>query len=307
MSLIIGRIEGNKLQIHSDSKLTDKDAAKDSPLCSVLKSLIIFPNLVISYAGWVGYAEIALENIFKIFRKNQSIGLDEILVTLHNANVESKDKTEFAIAQIYNKEEYYFYKISGGKISRNSDYFWLGDIDGYNLYQEVYHNKKKNGESTFSAMHSAFETVISSPQIPSVDHYHIYIQVDHKIDPGNSVFTYVMHSKIEIGSQVIKMDKKNKYFPIPLGNTANGSHGISYLSTLSPQKHGIAIHYIHGNFGIFFCPQVNLNQGIVISDVSGLEFAEKITKDYNIPVGGFIRHGETALKLIDTRSLLKDE
>ncbi len=92
-----------------------------------------------------------------------------------------------------------------------------------------------------------------------------------------------------------------------MGSTENGSHGLSYLATVSNTHHGIAIHYTHGGFGILYCPQLNYQKGILLQNVNGEEIVAKIKDEANFDLRGFILQEDGAIKFIDTRDCLKDK
>lgn len=103
-------------------------------------------------------------------------------------------------------------------------------------------------------------------------------------------------------AQPIRFEAQGQLQPVHLGTTAGGSYGISYLSTASPNYHGVAIHFTHGDFGVLFCPQLDF-KGILIKGVAGREFVERINREYNVPLRGMIRMSDAAIQYVDTRDL----
>lgn len=64
MTLIVSRIENRQMKIISDSKITDKNAVRNNPLAGNLKSFILSPQLSVSFAGKVYFAEKFLSLFF---------------------------------------------------------------------------------------------------------------------------------------------------------------------------------------------------------------------------------------------------
>lgn len=297
MTLIVARIIDNNIYIESDSKVNDPKLVQSDPLCGLLKTLILHPFVCISFAGAVHYAEIALKRFFDEKIEN----IDQLLDMLLEINEESKNETDFIITTILGKIPKLF-KISNRKIERDLLNASIGDHEGFELYQEVYH-KLDDKILPQEKMKLAFKSVVNNSGIETIGHFHISTALDYKIEPSHPVFLYQEKTEIQITEpQEIKIEKKGEWASIPLGTTAGGSHGLSYLVTVSPDYHGVAIHYTHGNFGVLFCPQLEFS-GTVIKDVDGKEFVEKIKQKYGISLRGIIKNSDTSLQLIDSRDL----
>ncbi len=147
-------------------------------------------------------------------------------------------------------------------------------------------------------MQNAFKKIIENSKIKSIGDYHITARTDSKICPWKKVFSYI--EKFEIYVWWSQKIKGGELTSLQLWTVANGSHWISYFRTISEKYHWVAIHYIHGNFWILFCPQINLNKWVLIKDVSGKEFIDKIKDDYNLPLMGFMRNSDTSMQLVNT-------
>lgn len=297
MTLVVARATADNIYIESDSKITDERLVRSDPLCGVLKTIIYHPFLCISFSGNVALAEIAIKRLV-----NQKLNeLDQILNTLLRANIDSKNTTDFIVASIIRKIPRLF-RVSNGTIERDLKSVWIGDHDGFELYQANYHELNET-LPTKDRMLQAFKRVIDDSSIPTIGDFHVSTSVDHEINPGHPVFRYRLKTEVIVTEpQTISIPENGTWVNIPLGTTEGGSHGLSYLTTVSPLYHGIAIHFTHGNFGALFCPQLNFN-GILIKNVSGQEFADQIKNDYCIPLHGFIIDANDSFKLIDTRDL----
>ncbi len=301
VTLVVGKLQNDKIYIESDSRITDPNIAKASPLCGLMKTLILHPFICMSFAGQVVYAEDALKEYFDNKIDDDLESLLSILQTITKA---SGGQTDFAVASVLNNVPKLF-KVSNGRIDRDIMNFWLGDIDGFEYYQRCFHEIDKT-ISEQDRMRSAFNQVIQNESITTIGDYHFGTYLDFQIAPPHAVFLHKLKVEIQVTQpQEIKIKEAGKFEPIPLGTVAGGSHGLSYLNTVSPDFHGVAIHYTHGNFGILFCPQLSF-KGIILKHLSGLEFVLKIKEKYNIPLQGFIKRSATAIQLIDTRFPIKD-
>ncbi|MCK5311852.1 MAG: hypothetical protein KAJ62_07075 [Desulfobacteraceae bacterium] len=297
MTLVVARIVEENIYIESDSKITDERLVRSDPLCGLLKTLILHPFICVSFAGNVHFAELALKKFF-----DQRIGDINILLSmLREINLESDNSTDFIVATILGRVPRLF-KVSDGTVTKDIEHAWIGDHEGFEIYQKETHSIDDDIPLK-DKMQKAFRSVIDNSDLTTIGDFHISTSLNHKINPGHPVFLHDLKIEIDITEpQTIRFKKKSEPQPIPLGTTAGGSHGISYLNTVSPEFHGVAIHFTHGNFGVLFCPQLDL-KGIIINNVKGRDFVDKINYEFNIPLQGFIKMNDTAIQYVDTRNL----
>ncbi len=297
MTLVVARIDSEKIFIESDSKITDDRLVRSDPLCGLMKTLILNPLLCISFAGKVYYAELAIKRFFE----NKIESINTLLNMLLGVNTESEDSTDFIVATIHGRVPRLF-KVSNGEVTKNIQNAWIGDQEGFEIYQREFHAQEVEMPLK-DKMRKSFRTVIDSAEVDSIGDFHISTELNHEICPDHPVFLHALKIEIEVTEpQTIQLEGKGQYKPIPLGTTAGGSHGLSYLITVSPNYHGVAIHFTHGNFGVLFCPQLDF-KGILISGVEGREFVEYIKNKYNIPLQGFVKMNDSAVQYLDTRDL----
>jgi len=304
MTLIVGRIVNEKIYIESDTKITDDSSAKDNPLLGSLKIIIFHPFISLTFAGKLYFAERAVKEILS-HNKLRIKDILDILLTFNNESIKTSGgnpdlETDFVLAVIENKKPRLF-KIVGGELEADIESFWLGDKRAFNIYQRHFHKLKEENNELERCMHNAFESVIEDDSINTVGNFQISMHVDDNIAPNEKVFLYSLKTEISIVEpQSIHCKEANKYYPVPLGTTGGGAYGISYLVSVSPNLHGVALHFLYGNFGVLFCPQLNF-EGIIIKNVNGKEFASELKKRYNLPLRGFIKLDETKIQYIDTR------
>lgn len=283
MTLVVGRIEGKNIFIESDSKISDENLAKHNPLYGMLKTIIISPFLCISFASNnINFVEDALKSFFEKtdWSADKLSNIDTLLNMLLAVNKKSNNTTDFALASITNGEPMLF-KISNGIIERGITHFWLGNINGFNIYQREYLSLDEN-ISIEQKMQLAFEKVINEPSLTDIGDFHISTYVEEKI-ASIPVFLYrIKVISIMTESSLITFNKANESVPVPIiGTAAGGSFAISYFTTVTPNFHGVAIHFFQGNLGVLFCPQLPSYDLCLKSDGSEIE-KEKIYFNKNI-------------------------
>lgn len=298
MTLVVARIENQNIYIESDSKITDENAIRSNPLCGLLKTLILHPCVCVSFAGNVHYAEQAINRFFQNNKFDNILPLIQLLV---EANIESGNTVDFIVATI-NGRVPRLYKITDGTLEQDISNAWIGDHDGFSVYQKGFIFQEE-GIDIKDRMRNAFKAVVQDPSIETIGDFHMSTSIDRDINPAHPVFLHSLKVEIEVTEpQTIKFEEKGECKPVPLGTAAGGAHGVSYLVTVCPEFHGVAIHFTHGNFGVLFCPQISFNT-ITIRDVDGGEFVERIKDQYGIPLRGFIKTNDSAIQFIDNREL----
>lgn len=312
MTLVVSKIINNKLYVESDSLLTNYDHInktydKQPPFCSILKSAIISCKLCISYAGKVKHAEKALKECLK--KSNYSV--QDIMNILLKNNKESNNETYFAMG-IITPNGIKQCKITNGKVQDYTDsLLWLGSPSAFKIFEKIYNKLINTKNDSPEHLKSAFRTVIKDEKIDTVDHFQISIRSD-TLTNGEIVFSYSPHLEMKLNTQkTIKIEKAGTKVPIPIDDPKKEISGISYFTTpplsIPLTHHGIAIHYLSKNIGIFFCPQLRLVgdtfeiiQGITYKETSE-NFLKQIKTKYKIRLAGFVESQDfLGMKLIDS-------
>jgi hypothetical protein len=293
MTLIVSRIEKKQIKIISDSKITDKNAVRNNPLLGNLKSFILSPQLSVSFAGNVFFAE----KFLSIYYSKKIRTLQELKICCLALNNESNDETDFLIASLTDKPN--LHKISGRKIIDNLENAWIGDKIGFEKYQESFHNDKSEN-NVFTKMNSAFKKVIEDEQIESISDFQIEIDTVYQESLNADFFIYAMNMSMNFAPQTLSF-KSGERKSIPFGGAEIGGFGSSYLRSIDFLKPAIAIHFPQGKFGVLFCPLINYNKAIVIKEDDGENFANFIKEKYGVHLEGLVSANGNAIKLIVTR------
>lgn len=273
MTLIVARIYGEKILILSDTKVSDPFTIRRSPLEGVLKVILPNPHLAIAYAGVIAFAESAIKRTLHF----DSIPIGDVISLLEKVNKESNEQTEFVVASLQGNPR--LYKISGGSTEGDLSSAWLGSHLGFTRYQREY-AATPEANPTPERMAEAFERVLSSESIEDVGGYRIAVQVHPDISPPMLVY----HMRLSSHNPE-EFSVSNDWTPMPLGTAAGGAFCLSLLRTLNLKRHGVALHFFPGNFGILLCPQISF-QPIHFGDVNPSEFIQTIKRNYDLTLEG---------------------
>lgn len=296
MSLVICKKFNNKLYVESDSRITDINSARKESLYGVIKTVILHPKISISYAGNIYIAERAILEIFAF--KKLTIGY--LLETLLRYNKDNNNSVEFILAIISHNAASEIIRIKNFSVERNLEAAWIGDIDGFNLFQKQFHNKRQSGKNELDAFREAFAFVVDNPEVQTVGDFQIST---HTIasTTGHSRFLYAEKFGILSNeSQTFKLTKENNKFIIPWGTAEGGSFGVSYSVSVMPNHYAVGLYFTHGNFGVLFCPRLGF-EGIIFSKTSNMNFLHAVNTQYKIPLRGFVMRDNTAMQLVDMR------
>ena len=282
MTLVVGRITQGGIRVDSDSRITDPNIAsnRNNIFSGLLKTIILNPNISVSYAGAVDTAQKAIEQLYQL----EKFEINEIKKILLKINSESDCETDFLIASLENQP--LLYKISDNKIDVSNTFQWIGDIEGFNLFQkEFFPNLKSQDPKHISSVHSsAFDKVIENDKVKSVGGFHITV---HRTNFG---LEYLFKMTLKMGrSETMRLKQGSNI--IPWGNAGTGTFSSSYLKSDNPFRPAIGIHFPIGNFGTLYFPLLS-RKIIIYKDVNGFEFAEKVKSDYEIKLIGIIKNGD---------------
>lgn len=287
MTLIVGRICQGSLRVDSDSRITDPNVAsnKNNIFSGLLKSIVLSPDLSISYAGGVDTAQKAIETIYSLKAFNIAIVKAELLRIHRNSDME----TDFLIASIENRP--LLYKISDGKVDVSNTTQWIGDLDGFDYYQRQFlPNLKSFEQKHISSVHEkAFTSVIENEKISSIGGFHVTVfRSEHGL-------RYLGKMTLNMGRSTT-VTAKQGINHIPWGSAETGAYSCSYLISENPFKPAIGIHFAMGNFGTLYYPRLT-RKVLLFKNVNPFEFVEKIKNEYNVVLSGMIKNGGLMMRI----------
>src|SRR6185436_4863333 len=274
MSLVVSKIIDNKIEIESDSRITDINEAKKESIYGVLKSIIVYPQLCISFAGSIYLAEKAIKEIYD----NEIITFPHLIETLLRYNSD-ENRVEFIMSSLKNNKPIII-KISNKKVEAGLTSAWIGDLDGFNDFQKNFHELKSSGKSDKDSFTNAFSKVVENPNIPTVGDFQVSTITEIGTH-GEFFFRYFEKFMLILGEpQTFTVSGgKETRMTMSWGTAAGGSFGFCYFVSVTPFKNAIAYYFVHGNFGVLFYPKLSF-QGIVIKNKSNMEFLEYINEKY---------------------------
>lgn len=283
MTLVVGRIIQSGIRVDSDSKITDPNIVsnRNNIFSGILKTIILNPNISVSYAGGVETAQKAIEELYAL----NTFEINKVKSLLLKINMESEYDTDFLIASLENQP--LLYKISNGKIEPSNTFHWIGDINGFNLFQKEFLPKLNSFDPKhITTIHSnAFEKVIENGEIESVGGFHITV---HRTKFG---LEYLFKMKIITGQPTSVTLIGNDTKTIPFGNAQTGAFSFSYLKSDNPFLPAIGIHFPMGNFGTLYFPKIS-RKIIFFKKVDPFEFAEIVKTEYKINLTGVVKNGD---------------
>lgn len=289
MTLVVGRIENEKIKFISDSKVTDQNSVRNNVLSGNLKSWILTPSLCVSFAGNTFYAEKFLSDYYD--KKIKTV--QDLLLYLLKLNNESNDETDFCVGTLFNNAPK-LYKISGRRIEDNLKTIWIGDRIAFNKYQETYHETES--DNPFDKMEKAFSVVVNDGTIDTVSDFQISSVTVYHEGLQSLMFIYDFKTMMNFAPGTITLDSNNPRAHIPFGGPEEGGFGNSYLRSINVHTAGIAIHFPQGKFGVLFCPALNQNKAIIIKNEDGEDFANEVFKKYGIALEGLVAKDGFVLK-----------
>jgi len=164
MSLVYAkRISASEMYFIADTKFTFSTTnvnkavrhSKTEEYIGGLKLVVLHGGLIVAFAGNVHFAEKAIKGIYS---KNIDLwDIQDVSEYLSAIAVESENSTDFLVGH-YGENEVGLTKIVGDRISEEQ-VSWIGDSDGFNLFQE---NMLNQTELEIESNHSQM-MIISNP------------------------------------------------------------------------------------------------------------------------------------------------
>lgn len=287
MTLVIAKIVGDDIQIISDTKISDISLGSQNPLYGQLKTILLNPYISISFSGLPDYVQEVLEPFYhkKYPNSNSILVVNSILIKCLEINRKSDNLTNFIICITYQNQPK-IYRISNYQIEQNLTTAWIGDIIGFNKYQEFYHLSDKITE--FEKMEDAFEKVVDDSSVETVGDF--TIRVSNEEDRSGKIqFLNYQINRIRYFGPYEFVQVDNEKFMMKHSSSEKGGFGFSLFRSCNPQTPAIGFHFHVGSFGLLFFPTFNYTNGIVMLNQSdGAMFAEEIKNKYGFDVHGLL-------------------
>lgn len=278
MTLVLAKRITNGIRIFSDTKKTDLADVLKGTSRNVLKSIILNKELCICFAGLIGHAYSAIQELGRTHQQD----IDNVKNALLKANQESNDGVDFIVASL--AKEPSLIKISDGKLEEVNDQCWIGNGDAFNDYQKIFHttpaiDREDISEeeasicNTIFRMNRAFKRLVESRIHEDVGEFMIVTASSPEgfyHEPTSLSFPGSKSIQPNISAASVE-----EYF------ASIGSFGYSILTPESPGIGVIGIHFYPGNSGALFSP-LKKDQPIIYSSVSESEFIDKVHLEQEI-------------------------
>lgn len=282
MSLIVARKINNKFIVVSDTLISVRQGEGEEEKYfeykhypnrdqSVVKSILIDPQLVICFAGKNYFAEEALKKI------GNNNSLDFVLETLFEFNQKSKNTTDFIVC--FGKPHYKMFSIKNND-SKEIETGWIGDKEAFESYQSFYHldekrvqlyanttslrierlpnDFSKEEEDVYLKMKKSLIGVIEDPSVNSVGGFIIPIVYEEN---QFQYIGYMYNFRKPIESDEIE---------ISWGNASDGGFSTNLLNS---KKSLVALHFFQGHLGVIYEREGNgLIYPTLISDMDEIDF-----------------------------------
>lgn len=302
MTIVIAKKFDDSITILSDTKVTydekrvplDRKSMRSSPMDGVLKTIILYSDVCISFAG---DTKIAC-NIIKEFKNQLDTNVDlkqnwsaqKCAELLHQQTLKHAADVEFILCVTNEGEadpKQFIYKISKETSKdqiADAPSAWIGDVGAFGEFQKIFHPKREQEEEK-SAFSSAFHSLVQQDKIPGIGDFVITTTYDKEYG-----FRYRTRFWSKLTIEVPKDVKPNEEITMGTGTAAKGDYHEVYFESMYFCDPAVAIFFPIGNFGIFFYAPEALNnegRGVIIKNVDESGFLEEIGIRYKIPLYGF--------------------
>lgn len=259
MSLIVARKFKGHIFVVSDTKLTYPDKEKNTPEHGLIKSINVTPNISISFAGDISYAEEALKQI------QLSTDINHISEIILNTHCDSNQKTDFIIAVVGNDEPSIFVFRKGEKTKTETA--WIGSSDGFDCFQKYFHDPESvpttQGEITtlqitkmpdvedkevrefYSALFSAMRGVIEDSSVKEVGGFVVPVLNEN----GNFIYGSYAHCFRQPIDAEQEIPKNGQWATVQWGSAADGAFAVNFAGG---KEKVVAIHFYQGNLGVIY-------------------------------------------------------
>jgi len=307
----------DKIITVSDTKLTYEHLDRNNPKDGTIKSIIITPQISVSYAGDIHFAELALKGI------GTNSDVDFIKRTLLSFHISSDLNTDFILSKGGKTPCLYVFK-NGEMTKATID--WIGSSEGFNRFQKAF-NDPTNGpiiegvnfniikmpdefdhnfNEVTEKMIFAMKEVIEDTTIPEVGGFFVCTSFNEQ------KFKYINYISLFRNPIEIKtFDESKGWNVIDFSSVKEGAFSVNFLESESDT---LAIHFFHGNIGLIYKRENNglLNPEVIV-DVDEIDFSEYLNNCTDLRFGITMGHnydnyaynGEQALKLNDFELAIK--
>lgn len=290
MSFIIARRFKQQFYVMGDTRLT-QNGSRINPIFGVAKSIIIHPNLCISFAGVIDYADEAIRKFIKL--ENQSLqNATDFFLQFHNS---INCKTDFIIA--YGCPNYELVLIKDGH-ANSVDTAWIGDYDAFRKYQGYFLQQTTENRAPTNSFYELILECAPANNSPTdiyskmINSYFSLITDNNTFDVGDFVIPIANDSDgfrfmdyFFTITAPIDFTAMPAEFDVPLGNAREGGYTLSVTGATYCNQRIPVLYILQPFIGILYLPNDNgIYRPIIFKSFTPNDFISKVKELYNIDI-----------------------
>ncbi len=269
MTLVAARVfNGAKVAILGDSRITfSEERTRPSPNF-VLKTVVLRPDLAVSYAGDIVRANIALQSL------DVAAPSAKLTQELLQAHLElGLNDPDFLISELSPSPR--FARIRSGVVEHDLQVAWLGNHSAFGALQEkVATSEYEDARVGWTA---AFRAIVTEGDFPDIGDFVI------ECYGGKDGFVY----KPETGCQFwpARTSTNSEFEPLHPGTAANGGYSWRLLVPREPGVGAVALYFDQGRLGVMLFPRKRETL-FRFPDVDFEDFTTEVTARFGIRLWG---------------------
>jgi hypothetical protein len=281
MSLVVAQATDEGPQIVSDTRVSFPDEKSSNFKRGTLKAIIVTRETVICFAGNVNVGLNGVRQFAKAVIAGQPV--DNLLPSLLEFASDSQRYAEFIVASA--KADSKLTRIRDRKTERELETAWIGDEDGFELFQRGRNkpldgirltsiNFLSPGAKAMSTLGDAMDAVIKDPSIKSVDDFCV------RIAAKQGEFNYLPSSFIYVGRD-LRIKPGDDLISKMAQPVAEGGYAVSVVEPVKPGIPAMGLNFPRARMGIIYLP-LEFDEAQAIKDVSPSDFAKVVLDRFGV-------------------------
>lgn len=306
MTLVVGRTNGQRLRIISDTLVNDPSSTRRlpfdprmgrPPLNGTLKAVIINRLQCVCFAGIVDFGHSAIRGLFE---KRLYLAGDDDIVLQHllQAHLSSNGKTDFLLGSLVG-ESASLSEIRDGRIERDLSAAWIGHSKAFEQYQRAFHAEARDAASTgpndpLRRMELAFTQLMFEQP---VDEHGDFFVGDFEIavtaaSEGQGL-TYCTGVCVLPAKEVVT---STEWEPVVPGGRADGGYTYSVLAPFVVGVPLVTVYVTTAGFGLVFSPLDGPHPREVIA-ATPEDFIAAVERDFGLRPRGIVFDGNVGRRV----------
>lgn len=269
MTLVVGRVLDSGVTLLADSLVTYREARYRPAPGSVLKIVVLAPDLCVAFAGDVDRAQIAIEGWRPTMGIQQSA---EHFLRAHRDG--GLDDPDFIIG--VHRPTAHLFRIRDGSIERNILSAWIGNAEAFGELQRRSLERREANPAV--RMESAFHEIVTDQNFQGVGDFVI------KCRSSPNGFWYAPSSGIQFWPEHA-MQVGQGWEPISARTAAQGGYAWSLLTPREVGVGAVGLHFQQGRFGCLLFPRYS-ESAVRVPDVDLRDFIVDIKARFGITLWG---------------------